>query len=498
MLDSVEGTKEMTTGEQLGNELNRSMKLAIDSGEAASVEEARVMFEGYRLCVVAGRDVALSPTKQAALLTAVNAGRRCFLGGLEVQMDCLDAELLVPWRDCRTIGQAVVDLQGNVNRRTAENIPQIIIGDVEDQERSDFAVRVTFDGWRGGVVPVDDGIRLDELREFTPAGVLAGAVGVSEAFQHVRGRNALAGHRTVGLSLWHPDSKTTWLDDREHGPQLEWLPSSCWLIGLGHLGQAYLWTLGFLPYANPGAVHLVLQDYDDLVLANDSTSLLTNHKLVGQKKTRAMAEWCEQRGFQARINERRFAGKFEIDEEEPQVALCGVDNESARAALEDVGFGQIIEAGLGRGTEEYLAFQIHCFPAERSARERWGASDSNHASESLITQPAYDSLAAAGIDKCGLTMLANRSVGASFVGAFTAALVVAELLRMALGERRYEVIDGSLRSPDSFDFIRSDWLSSPFNPGVAEAVKKAYQECDCDEVLSGETQRGSRGVDVQC
>ena len=321
-------------------------------------------------------------------------------------------------------------------------------------------------------MPVEDRIRLDELTEFTPAGVLAGAVGVSEAFQHVRGRNALAGHRAVGLSLWQPDSRTTWLDDPEDGPQLEWLPSSCWLIGLGHLGQAYLWSIGFLPYANPSAVKLLLQDYDDLVLANDSTSLLTNRQLIGQRKTRAMAAWCEQRGFETRINERRFAGNFEIDEEEPQVALCGVDNEFARAALEDVGFAQIIEAGLGRGTEEYLALQIHCFPAERSALDRWRPSDSNNPSESLIGQPAYDSLAAAGIDKCGLTMLANRAVGASFVGAFTATLVISELLRMALGEHRYGVIDGSLRSPESFEFIRSASLFDPFNPGVTPAVKQ--------------------------
>ena len=465
----------MLNGEHLGNELNRSVKLAMDSGEASSAEEAHRIFQGYCLSIVVGPDVGSSATKQAALLTAVNTGRRCFLGGVEVRMDCPDAELLVPWRDCRTIGQAVVDLLGKVSRRTADNIPQIIIGDVEGQERSDFAVRATFDGWRGGVVPIDDGVRLDELTDFTPAGVLAGAIGVSEAFQHVRGRNALAGHRAVGLSLWQPDSGTAWLDDRENGPQLKWLPSSCWLIGLGHLGQAYLWTLGFLPYANPGAVHLVLQDYDDLVLANDSTSLLTNSKLIGQKKTRAMAEWCEQRGFHTRINERRFAGNCEIDEEEPQVALCGVDNESARAALEDVGFAQIIEAGLGRGTEEYLAFQVHCFPAQRSARERWGIGGPDQFSEPHISRPAYESLAAAGMDKCGLTMLANRSVGTSFVGAFTSTLVISELLRMTLGEHRYGVIDGSLRSPESFEFIRTASLSDPFNPGITEAVKQERQ-----------------------
>lgn len=467
--------KEMITGEQLGNELNRSVKLAMDSGEARSPREAEMIFKRYRLGIIAGSDVASSPTKQAALLTAVNTGRRCFLGGVEVQIDCSDAELLVPWRACRTIGQAVVDLQGKLSRTTADNIPRIIIGDVKDQGRSDFAVRATFEGWRGGVVPVNDEGRLGEVMEFTPAGVLAGAIGVSEAFQHVRGRNALAGHRAVGLSLWKPETGTLWLEDGENGPSLEWLPSSCWLIGLGHLGQAYLWTLGFLPYANPGAVELVLQDYDDLVQANDSTSLLTNSKLIGQKKSRAMAEWCEQRGFRTRINERKFAANFAIGDEEPRVALCGVDNESARAELEDVGFTQIIEAGLGRGTEEYLAFQVHCFPAQRSARERWCTTAFDRVSESRVSQPAYESLAAEGMDKCGLTMLANRSVGASFVGAFTATVVICELLRMALGAHRYGVIDGSLRSPESFEFIRNEWLFDPFNPGITEALKQERQ-----------------------
>ena len=39
-------------------------------------------------------------------------------------------------------------------------------------------------------------------------------------------------------------------------------------------------------------VELVLQDYDELVEANDSTSLLTTLKQIGRKKTRAMAVWC--------------------------------------------------------------------------------------------------------------------------------------------------------------------------------------------------------------
>jgi len=451
----------------IGDTLNRSVKLAIDSGEAASLDEARRIFEGYRLRINVGPDVAFSPTLQAALLTAVNVGRRCFLGGVEVS-GCPDSELHLPWRHCRTIPEAVDDLQGRLTQAGAANAPLIVIGDA-NANSSEFAVRATFEGWRGGVVPLDDGRRLSERQEFTPAGVLSGALAVSEAFQFVRGRNARAGRRDVGLSLWRVEPERHWLEDRDSGPELEFLPKALWLIGLGHLGQAFLWTLGFLPYADPSEVLLVLQDYDSLVPANDSTSPLTDGKLLGRKKTRAMADWCEERGFRTRIQERRFAANLLIDDEEPRVALCGVDNEAARAALEEVGFAQVIEAGLGLGTEEYLAFQMHCFPSSRPARQRWSISSGGRVLSSVIEQPAYKTLAAEGVDQCGLTTLAGRSVGAAFVGAAASSLVVAELLRMCLGERRYEVIDASLRSPEHRVAFVSEILAEPFNPGLTEA-----------------------------
>jgi len=127
--------------------------------------------------------------------------------------------------------------------------------------------------------------------------VLAGALAVSEAFQHVRGGNPMAGRRTVGLSLWRPEESNSWLDCEEKGPELNCLPAKLWIIGLGHLGQAFLWTLGFLPYSHPENVSLVLQDFDVLSDANDSTSPLTFAPVKKEKKTRAIAKWCEDRGL---------------------------------------------------------------------------------------------------------------------------------------------------------------------------------------------------------
>jgi hypothetical protein len=129
----------------------------------------------------------------------------------------------------------------------------------------------------------------------------------------------------------------------------------------------------------------------------------------------------------------------------------------------------VVEAGLGLGTEEYLAFQMHCFPAGRTARARWGVQPTDRQIESIINQSSYRHLAANGLDQCGLTTLAGRSVGASFVGAATSAIVVAELLRMCLGDRRYEVIDGTLRSLGHRQAVSSEGLSRPFNPGHTKA-----------------------------
>jgi hypothetical protein len=431
-----------------GDELHRAVKLALDTGEAPTIEAAYDLFRGYRLSVVVGPNVARSPSLQAAVLTIVNTARRCFLGGVEV-VGSLDVPLRVPWRACRTLREAVHDLGGVPANVSRESDPLVVVGDAAVSAGArDFAVRTTFQGWAGGVAPLESGIRLAESQEFTPAGVLAGALAVSEAFQHVRGGNAMAGRRHVGLSLWCPDAAMSWLSDEAVGPELRLLPTRLWLIGLGHLGQAYLWTLGFLPYADASQLDLVLQDFDKLVKANDSTSPLTHPGLITKRKTRAMAEWAEARGFRTAITERRFAADFHLAAEEPTIALCGVDNPQARAALEQVGFGRVIEAGLGKGTNEYLAFQVHTFPGPQAAAEVWSAGRIAAAPEVPRARrlPAYAALGEAGIDDCGLTTLAGRSVGAAFVGTAVSALVIAEVLRELAGGERIGLIDGTLRA----------------------------------------------------
>ena len=107
---------------------------------------------------------------------------------------------------------------------------------------------------------------------------------------------------------------------------------------------------------------------------------------------------CEDRGFQTSIIERLFAPDFKVGSDEPIIGVCGVDNAIARSALEDVGFARVIEAGLGKGEQEYLAFQVHTFPSIDSAKARWGKATEDIPVNTGALKPAYEALSQEGFD----------------------------------------------------------------------------------------------------
>jgi hypothetical protein len=445
----------MTDLERMADELHRTAKLALDTGEAASIDDAMRIFSGYRAQFVLGPEVADSESLQAAVLTAVNCATRTLLGGVTVIGADVPLRVVLP-PFCGLI-EALRGLGAAVAEAPQAGVPTAAFGTPAIDGLDRLAIRVVVRGWSGGVAPTAQTIAQDSAIEVTTAGVLAGALAVSEIFQRLRG-HPMACRRASGLNLWRPEQD--WLCGEE-GPALSRLPSSAWLIGLGNLGQAYLWALGLLPYGRD-TLGLVLHDFDVLAASNVSTSLLTTPGLVGRHKARAMAGWAEARGFRTYLIERRFANDFRVTPQEPPVALIGVDNALARQAIEDVGFERVIEAGLGKGPQDFLGIDLHTFPAARGAFTVW---QNTATGEAEISQPAYRDLLAARGDRCGTLRLAGRSIGAPFVGAAAAALVIAELLRLAVGSQRHEVISCHLRDLANRTVIRgAAW--PPCNPGT--------------------------------
>lgn len=453
------------TAQISADSFHRLVKHAIDSGTAASIAEAEALFRGYRLAVKLDPSAAADPAQQAALLTTVALGRRVFLGGVTVAGP-LDTPAILTTPFGRTLADAVHALGGTLDD-VADEVPTVVIGGKARERRSGFCVRTALAGWRGGILPIHSELQPDGEGAMPLSGMLAAGLAVNEAFLHVNGGVTAAGRRALGLSLWRPGSNVDWLQPDESEPALTYLPSKLWLIGLGHLGQAYLWGLGLLPYQNPADVNLVLQDIDVITVSTESTSILTDAVMVGEKKTRAMAAWAERRGFATSLNERMFAADFKRQADEPSVALCGLDNGAGRRALDQVGFDLVVEAGLGRGHRDFRTMRLHVLPGRRPAADIW---KQTREGEKLENRPAYAKLMADGVlDRCGMTLLAGKAVGAPFVGSIAATLALSEVLRVLHGGPVHQLIDLDLLSLDQRVASRHPGNFGGLNPGFTLA-----------------------------
>ena len=161
--------------------------------------------------------------------------------------------------------------------------------------------------------------------------------------------------------------------------------------------------------------------------------------MICQKKTRAVAAWAERRGFSTCIQERMFAADFKRQADEPAVALCGLDNGAGRRALDQVGFDLIVEAGLGRGYRDFRTMRLHVLPGRRAAADIWKQSSEG---EKVEDRPAYAKLMEDGVlDRCGMTLLAGKAVGAPFVGSIAATLALSEVVRLLHGGAVCQLID---------------------------------------------------------
>ena len=261
---------------------------------------------------------------------------------------------------------------------------------------------------------------------------------------YVRGDLAEAGHRSVGMSLWNPLAVADWSDNAHKGCELTYLPKSLWLVGLGHLGQAYAWALGMLPYAADCRPHLVLQDFDMAAKSNLSTCLLLWSTDLLKPKVRAVASRLEAAGFITALVERRFGSSHRIMVDEPTTALFGVDNIAARRDLDTAEFSLIVEAGLGSGYRDFRNIRLHTFPGPRLPSQIWTAESTAQAAAELNN--TYRKLADERKDICGMTLLASRAVATPFVGALAGVLVLAEVVRPLHGGLVYATLDVQMKS----------------------------------------------------
>lgn len=440
------------------DQINRTAKILIDAGKATDPGQARRFLETLVLQVAVGPGIGHDPAAQAALATVVNAGHRAFLGGVHVHLDS-DPALTTGWTANSTASQTVTRYGGQIVSELAPDRPTLALGQPA-APTGQPVLHLTWRGWAGGVVQCGENLLHGDGT--AQAGILAAGLGISETFQQQLGA-VVPGRRDVGLSLWRPDLH--WRADQAIGPPLQYLPASLWLLGLGHLGQAYAWTLGMLPYATPQDVQLALTDFDVIVEGNIATQLLVQAGQAGRRKTRIVAATLESRGFGTRLVERAYDEHFHPvahaspARNEPTAALAGFDDITPRRLLGEAGFDHIVDAGLGAGPVEYLDMVIHTFPAPEDP-------DSAFIQQPTPARPLPEPYEAeiarqakAGLDqsaaRCGMLDMAGVTVGAAFVGTFASSIVIADILRLLHDGNNYSVISVDMRNPSGIHAVRN-------------------------------------------
>ena len=428
------------------NNIGGTLKLLVDSGIASSFEEAETRLDKYELHVVVGGDIPDESAWAAAVLTVVNTGQRAFRGGVKVYLD-RDVELEFLWGSPGTLSQAIGSYGGlTVDDELPDDGVVIVIGSPIRNVTGRLVVYATWSGWSGGVVTTRDE-RVDESKGNALSAILSASLAVSECFQNVLG-NPVAGRRDVGVSLWEVDAD--WRS-QTHVDPFALLPKSLWILGLGHLGQAYCWVLGFLPYPASQPPRLILQDVDRVDLSNLDTAVLATRENLDTMKTRMCSGALESLGFKTSLIERRFDGSGTRSPDEPMIALAGFDNHEARRHLEEFGFGMIVDVGLGSGPVNYSNILLHTFPSDRLAKAIFVEGDSYASNGGTAYEMEIANWIHEGeseeATRCGMVEMAGKSVGAAFVGVTAACLAIAEVLRSLHHGQRSSVLSLSLGDP---------------------------------------------------
>jgi len=399
----------------LEKEIARLSKILVER-EGITFEEAQARLRAITLEIVVGED-ADSPAAHAATLTAISVGRRAFIGGVRV-IGALDQPLKVPYPLTSSI---LRDAAAEIGAETFAGVPsqRLVIGKrVSHGTHSD--VHIWWNGWKAGtaydVEPCDDGRN-------PLSGIAAGALGVGLAFEATRDGSPPAS----SVDLWPVEA---------NGPAPAFkdvfLPGALWVIGLGNLGQAFLWALSGLPYEIPGEVSIVLQDRDKVSAENWATSVLVRDVAYGLQKTRVAEDWALRKGFDVRRVDRWLTATDRLHDDDPRLAFSGVDRIEARKAMAHVGFDCILDAGLGRAAHDYDRYRLTIFDESHSIEQHFEGQTDPQQQNDVPDKEAYRSLARE-VGACGAAEIAGASVAAAYVSAVAAASAVARAIAVSSG-----------------------------------------------------------------
>jgi len=400
----------------LNRQISRIAKILVDK-EGITFPEAEARLKSLTLEIVVDPR-ATSAAAHTAILTAVNIGHRSFVGGVKVTGAVTQSvHTALPLRG-QTLEEAAQEVGASAFDGPA--LRRIVVGGTR-KDSDDRSILLWWDGWRAGAAAEGDVMFGNGDNPLT--GIAAAALGVGIAFLEECG---LGCQDRLEIALWEEGDE----------PPFEqvFLPGALWLVGIGNLGQAYLWALASLPYSAPSEVELVLQDRDHVTEDNWGTSVLVFEETYGVLKTKVGEHWGEAKGFTIRRVDRKLVSTDRLDDDDPRVAVSGLDRVAPRIAMGQVGFACIVDAGLGRTVQDFDGFRVSVFDDVNPIDRRFASETDESPDESIRDKAAYQDLEAR-IGPCGMAEIAGASAAVPFVSALASAVVVARLIALASGKK---------------------------------------------------------------
>jgi hypothetical protein len=420
---------------------SRITKAMADAGRVGSFGEAEALLDAMRITIVADADQINTAAGQAAVLTAVATARKCF--GRVALVSAGDAPLIATLPIGTTLLEASRQLGATIEvQEHPATTHTICIG--TSKRNNGWSLRCWWDRWLSGTRALDhDAIGDSRL---PMAGIFAAAVAVRQVFACVLANRDIL-PRDVSVSLWRPWEP---IDRVARGPERFDVPDKLWLVGLGHLGQAYIWNLCFLP-GNADRL-VILQDDQKISEENEATSLLVlpERNEIGTRKTRLAAPWLKVSGWETQFIERRHLGDIKITTEDPPYLLSGLDRVEPRLVLAEHGFPFMLDVGIGHGPGDFEGMQIRTVVQGKPAPGLWSKLEKvpdENPNDKLLSRAAYQELEK-DVGQCGRVEFAEASVAVPFVGAAAGALAIGQLIRLASLESSPTLFQMELSAPD--------------------------------------------------
>ena len=400
----------------LDRQIARLSKILVDS-ENISFDEAQSRLMGLTLEVVVGAGSS-SPAAHAAALTAVSVASRTFVGGVRVT-GTVDGP---PNTNFPLRGNSLEEMAHLIGASEFEGVAsrRIVIG--MGDAGGGWAVSPWWRGWTAGTSKPGE-VCADGGDNPLP-GMAAGAMAVGIAFEAERNRLVDFDGQ---IDLWP-------VRIGREAPRFRevFLPGGLWLVGLGNLGQAYLWALSALPFADPANVTLMLQDRDTVSEENWGTSVLVKNETYGVLKTKVAEDWACAKGFRVRRIDRRLTAQDRLEDGDPRLALSGVDKFDARKLMAQVGFHSIVDGGLGRTAKDFDRYRVTVFDRSRRIDQHFAGQADAPAGQDPPNADAYRRLEAE-IGDCGAAEVCGASVAVPYVSAVAGVVTVARTIAIASG-----------------------------------------------------------------